>query len=41
MAQHEKTQNDPDRFNELLRIAVDVGQPDLPEFQLAHWLLEP
>ena len=41
MAQHKRAQGDPDSFNELLGIAVDFGQPDQPEFQLARWLLKP
>ena len=37
MAQWEKAYGDPTKAKELLKIAVDSGNPDLTEWQLANW----
>ena len=39
MAQHTRKKADEDRTNELLCIAIEAGNPDLPEYQLARWQL--
>ncbi|TVP80960.1 MAG: tetratricopeptide repeat protein, partial [Puniceicoccaceae bacterium] len=40
MAQHAHRQGEPDAYQALLKIAVNLGHPDLTEFQLAKWQLE-
>lgn len=37
LAQFESQNKRPESARELLRIALDTGHPDLPEFQLARW----
>jgi tetratricopeptide (TPR) repeat protein len=37
MAQWKKTYKDAAKAKELLKIAVDIGSPDLTEWQLANW----
>ena len=37
MAQWEKANGDAAKAKELLKIAVDTGNPDLTEWQLANW----
>ena len=37
MAQSKKTYKDAAKAKELLKIAVDIGSPDLTEWQLANW----
>ncbi|NBB80557.1 MAG: tetratricopeptide repeat protein, partial [Verrucomicrobia bacterium] len=39
MAQFERAQGSPEQAEKLLEIAVDVGNPDLTEYQLAKWQL--
>lgn len=39
MAQHEKGSNNHSAYLELLQIAVDIGSPDLTEYQLSKWQL--
>jgi tetratricopeptide (TPR) repeat protein len=40
MAQHERQNNRPDTANELLNLALQIGNPDIPEFQFAQWQLK-
>ncbi|MEM8866806.1 MAG: tetratricopeptide repeat protein [Verrucomicrobiota bacterium] len=37
MAQHHRNQPDSSTYRELLDIAVQFGNPDLPEYQFAQW----
>ncbi len=39
MAQHERNRGHPDTGNELLKLAVSIAPPDIPEYQLATWQL--
>ncbi|MGZ0708808.1 tetratricopeptide repeat protein [Coraliomargarita sp. W4R53] len=40
LAQFEQAKNNPSTSEELLKIAVKMGNPDLIEYQLANWQLE-
>jgi tetratricopeptide (TPR) repeat protein len=39
LAQHERLQDDAHAAAELLQLAIQIGSPDMPEFQFATWQL--